>query len=129
MRKTISKAAVAAVAALSLGAALMASTEPAAAQFRHGFGGWGGWHGGWGGWGWRGGYWNGCRWGGCGWGWWPFAAGAGLALAATYPYYGGYGYPYYGGYGYPYGNGCIQLQPVYSRHGRYLGRRWVNVCY
>jgi len=122
MRKTISKSAVAAVVALSLGAALIASTKPAAAQFRYG---WGGWHGGWGGWGWRGG-WNGCRWGGCGWGWWPFAAGAGLALAATYPYYGGY---YYGGYGYPYDNGCVQLQPVYSRHGRYLGRRWVNVCY
>ena len=35
------------------------------------------------------------------------------------------------GYGYddPYGNGCYQLQPVYSRQGIYLGRRWVNVCY
>jgi hypothetical protein len=192
----ISKAVVAAGVALSLCAALVASTEPAAAQFRHGgfgggfhggmggfgggwhggmggfgggwhgggmggwhggMGGWhggvGGWHGGvggwrtagwgggwhgvggwrtagWGGWrghGWRGG-WNGCRWGGCGWGsgwWWPFAAGTGVALAASYPYYGDYGY----GYDDAYDNGCYQLQPIYSRHGLYLGRRWVNVCY
>jgi len=26
-------------------------------------------------------------------------------------------------------NGCVQLVPVYSRRGFYLGRRWVNVCY
>ena len=98
VRKVMSKAAVAAVAALSLCAALVASSEPASAQFRHGgvggfggfhggMGGFGGWHGGMGGWGggwrtagwrggWRGGWggwgwrggWGGCRWGGCGWG-------------------------------------------------------------
>ena len=47
MRNMISQAAVAAVAALSLCAALVASTEPAAAQFRHGggFGGFGGGNG------------------------------------------------------------------------------------
>lgn len=165
MRKTISKAAVAAVAALSLCAVLVASTEPASAAFRlggggfgggwHG-GGWGGgwrgggwggggWRGGWGGggwrtagWGWgggwRGGNWNGCGWGGCGWGggwWWPGVA-TGVALASTYPYWGGdYGYGDYGygNGGYPYDNGCIQRRPVYSRWGRYLGRRWVDVCY
>ena len=43
----------------------------------------------------------------------------GVALASTYPYWGGYGYD----------NGCTQLVPVYSRRGFYLGRRWVNVCY
>jgi hypothetical protein len=153
MRKMISKAAIAAVAAVSLVAALVVSTEPASAQFRHGGfgggfgGGWhggfgGGWHGGFGGggwrgggwgggwrtagWGggWRGGYWNGCRWGGCGWGggwWWPAGIATGVALAGSYPYWGGYGYGY--------DNGCYRLVPVYSRHGHYLGRRWVNVCY
>jgi hypothetical protein len=51
MRKVVSKAAVTAVAALSLGAALVASSEPASAQFRHGGmgGGFGGFHGGMGG--------------------------------------------------------------------------------
>ena len=151
MRKVMSKVAVAAVAALSLCAALVASSEPASAQFRHGggfggfhggMGGFGGWHGnvggwgggwrtaGWGGgwhrgWGWRGG-WGGCRWGGCGWGggwWWPAGLATGVALA-SYPYWGG---DY--GYGYGYDSGCVQAVPVYSRHGVYLGRRWVNVCY
>src|SRR5215470_14079353 len=51
MRKVMSKAAVAAVAALSLCAALVASSEPASAQFRHGGGGFGGFHGGMGGFG------------------------------------------------------------------------------
>ena len=160
MRKVVSKAVVAAVAALSLCAALVASAEPASAQFRHGggggfggfhggMGGMGGWHGGMGGWGggwrtagwgggwrtagwgggWRGG-WGGCRWGGCGWGggwWWPAGVATGVALASSYPYWGGdYGYGY-GGYGND--NGCVQLIPVYSRRGFYLGRRWVNVCY
>src|SRR6516164_2510684 len=51
MRKVMSKAAVAALAALSLCAALVASSEPASAQFRHGGfgGGFGGFHGGMGG--------------------------------------------------------------------------------
>jgi hypothetical protein len=161
MRNRIAKGTVAVLTALSLFAALIAATEPAAAAFRMGGGGFGGWHGGgfggwhgggfgggrgggwgggwrtgWGGNGWRGGWggngWRGgwgCRWGGCGYGgwWWPGAVAGGVALAATYPYWGGYGYGY--GYGYPNDNGCYQLQPVYSRHGRYLGRRWVNVCY
>ena len=148
MRKMISKAATAAVVALSLGGALVVPTEPAAAAFRMGGGGFGGgfhggmggggvggWHGGWGGWrggwgGWRPG-WGGCRWGGCGWGggwWWPAGVATGVALASTYPYWGDYGYGYGYGNGYGYDNGCTQLVPVYSRHGRYLGRRWVNVC-
>jgi hypothetical protein len=117
----------------------------------HGGGGWGGgwrgggWGGGWrgGGWGggWRGG-WGGWRggwggWGCCGWGWggwWPaYALGAGLAANAYYPYYGygygdgyGNGYGYGGGYGY--GNGCWAYHATYSRSGRYLGRRLVNLC-
>ena len=54
-----------------------------------------------GGWGFRGGGWRGGGWGwrGRGWGW--GALGLGLGLAATYPYYGGYGYrPAYYGYAY-----------------------------
>jgi hypothetical protein len=155
MRKVMSKSAVAAVAALSLCAALVASSEPASAQFRHGgfgggfggfhggmggfggfhggMGGFGGWRGNVGGWrtagwggGWRGG-WGGCRWGNCGWGggWW-WPAGVATGVAlASYPYWGG-------DYGYcydsGYDNGCVQQVPVYSRRGIYLGPRWVNVC-
>src|SRR5262245_15007645 len=73
--------------------------------FRGGFraGGWGFRGGGWrgGGWGWRGRGWG---WRGRGWGW--GALGLGLGLAATYPYYRGYGY--YGGYGY---------RPAYYSYG------------
>jgi hypothetical protein len=61
----------------------------------------------------RQGYWYGGRrhYGG---GYWPWlGAGAGLALAATWPYYGGYGY---GGYGY---DDCVQWRPDWG---------WVNVC-
>jgi len=121
MRNTISKAIVAGVAALSLGAALVASTEPAAAQWRHGGGGWhgGGWGGGWHGGGvWHPGYWRGGSWYG---GWWGPAVAAGLAAGAiaTYPYWGGYGY----GYG-----GCWQVRPVYDGYGNFLGNRPVNVC-
>src|SRR5262245_44921358 len=53
---------------------------------------------------WRGGHWRGGRW----WPWW--GVGAGLALAATWPYYGGYGYGY---------DSCVQWVPDYG---------WVNVC-
>jgi hypothetical protein len=42
---------------------------------------------------------------------WPlWGVGAGLALAAAWPYYGGYGYGY---------DSCIQWLPDYG---------WVNVC-
>jgi len=144
MGKMISKATVAAVAALSLCAALVASTEPAAAAFRMGGGGFGGFHGGGMG-GWRGG-WGGYGYRGYGYGGYGYGLGLGYGLALGYPYWGGdYGYPDYGygygypgyGYGYPYagagyaygaGNGCYQRRPVYSRRGSYLGRRWVNVC-
>jgi hypothetical protein len=53
---------------------------------------------------WRGGHWRGGRW----WPWW--GVGTGLALAATWPYYGGYGYGY---------DSCVQWVPDYG---------WVNVC-
>ncbi len=127
MRNTVSKAIIASVAAVALGAALVATTEPAAAQWRGG-GGWhgGGWHGGgWhGGYGrsWHPGYWRGGVWYG---GWWGPAAVAGAlaagALAAgAYPY--GYGY----GYGYP--NGCVQVRPLYAPNGAWIGNGPVNVC-
>jgi hypothetical protein len=118
MRVSISKSAVAGVAAVVLSAATSLTPAPAEAAFFHG-GGFGGFHGGgFGGFhgggfgGWRGGGWGGYGRGGYGYGaygyggwWWPgFATGALLGAAATYPYWGGYyGYPYYGyGYGYPY---------------------------
>lgn len=125
MRKTISKAIVAGVAALSLATAVIATTEPASAQTWHGGGGLhgGGWHGGpgWHGGGvWHNGYWRGGRWYG---GWWGPAVVAGLAAGAiaTYPYWGG-------GYGYGYGGGCWQVRPIYSPNGAYIGQQPVNVC-
>jgi hypothetical protein len=140
MRNTISKAIVAGVAALSLAAAVVATTEPASAQQFHGFHGGGGWHGGGGGWhgggwggrGWHGGGWGGRGWHGGGWGgggWWGPAVVAGLAAGAiatsAYPYYGysDYGYSDYG-----YSDPCWQVRPVYSVGGVYLGNRTVNVC-
>ncbi|MGB8575832.1 MAG: hypothetical protein WCD56_04605 [Pseudolabrys sp.] len=47
------------------------------------------------------------RYGGWG-GYWPWGLGAGLAVAATWPYYGGYGY-----------DDCVQWRPDWG---------WVNVC-
>jgi hypothetical protein len=41
-------------------------------------------------------------------GYWPWGLGAGLAIAATWPYYGGYGY-----------DDCVQWRPDWG---------WVNVC-
>jgi hypothetical protein len=133
MRNTISKVITAGVAALALSASLVATTEPAAAQWRHGYGGWhggyGGWHGG--GYGWHGGgvwhpgYWRGGYWYN---GWWGPAAVAGALAAgaltagaiAASPY--GYGY----GYGAPYG--CIQNRPLYAPNGAWIGNGPVNVC-
>jgi hypothetical protein len=43
-------------------------------------------------------------------GYWPWLGGAGLAVAAAWPYYGGYGYGY---------DSCVRLVPDYG---------WVNVC-
>jgi hypothetical protein len=56
---------------------------------------------------WAGGRWAGWR-GGRFWPWW--GVGAGVALAAAWPYYGGYGYGY---------DSCLQWVPDYG---------WVNVC-
>jgi hypothetical protein len=120
MRNRISKTLVGGVAALSLAAAVVATTEPASAQTWHGGGG--GWHGGgwrgggvWHGGGWRGGHWYG--------GWWGPAVVAGLAAGAiaTAPYWGGYGYGYGGG-------GCWQVRPIYDPAGNYIGQQPVNVC-
>lgn len=121
MRTSLFKAITGSLAALTLGLSL--ATTPASAAFRMGGGGFhGGGFRGYGGWGY----------GGWGWGWgWP---------------YGGYGYYPYGDYGYyPYGayydygygpyngdsyrnGGCVRLRPVYDRHGRYLGRHYVDMC-
>ena len=120
---TISKVAIAGLAALSLTGSLVATTEPAAAAFRgHGGGFHGGFHGG----GWHGGGWHG---GGGHWhgGWAGPAIVGGLAagalLAAPYAY--GYGYgPYgYGGYG-----GCTAYAPMYDAYGNYIGQQLVNRC-
>ena len=116
MRNTISKAIVGGLAALSLAASLVATTEPASAQQWHGGGG--AWHGG-GGRYWHPGYWRGGSWYN---GWWGPAvvAGALAAGALAYPYYG-YGY----GYGY---DSCWQVRPIYSISGAWLGNQQVNVC-
>lgn len=139
MRNTASKAIIASVAALALGASLIATTEPASAQWHGGGGGWhgggGGWHGGgWhgGGWGggwhggggvwhngyWRGGYWNN--------GWWGPAVAVG-ALTAGAIALGAANGGYWGGpYGYP--NGCVQVRPLYAPNGAWIGNGPVNVC-
>jgi hypothetical protein len=65
---------------------------------------------------------GGCWSGWCGGWWWPgFATGAIVGAAATYPYYD---------YDYGYGNedGCWVYRSVY-RHGVYVGRHLVNLCY
>jgi hypothetical protein len=127
MKKIVTAFAVAAM----LATAAVATSGTAEARWG------GGWHGGWGG-GWRGGGWGGGGWGGgwgcCGWGgWWgpAFATGVAAGAVASYPYWGGdYGYGYGNGYGYGSGNGngCWAYHATYSRSGRYLGRRWVNLC-
>jgi hypothetical protein len=95
----------AAALAVTLGVAALATSSPADAW----------WRGGWG-WGWR----------GCCWGPGPWVAGAvvggaavGAAVAASRPYY-------YGGYYYPYGP-----NPYYGPGCRRVwnGYYWVRACY
>src|SRR5260370_36440212 len=105
MRNTISKPLVAGIAALSLMASVLATTEPAAAANWHR----GGWHGG----GWHGGGWHGGRWrGGAGGGGAGVGGGvaAGALLAAPY-------------YGYGDGSGCYSYQPMYDWYGNYIGQQ------
>jgi hypothetical protein len=122
------KAAIGAVAALTLGAGVTATATPSLAQGWHGHS----WHGG--GWrgGGRGGYWRGGRgygWGGGyyggGWGA-PVAAGVigGLALGALAGSAYGYGPAYYG-----YGRCYWQNQPAYDAWGNFSGYQPVQVCY
>ncbi len=111
MRNTISKAAIAGLAALSLTASVFATVEPAAAENWHR--GWhgGGWHGGW-----HGGGWHGRGWAG------PAIVGglaAGALLAAPYAYNYGYGYGYHG---------CTAYQPMYDAYGNYIGQQLVRTC-
>ena len=103
MRTGIKKIGVAAVAALSLLGATLAVSSTAEARYYHR-----GWGGGWAG---------------------PAIVG-GLALgalAASRPYYGGYGYGAYGGY---YDDGCYLRRRVvgYTPWGRPIVRA-VRVCY
>ena len=121
MRNTISRATIAGLAALSLMGSLVATSEPAAAQF-HGGGRGGGIHGG----GFHGGGWHGGGWHGGGWhrggGWAGPAIVGGLAagalLAAPYAYGNGYG-----GYG-----GCTSYAPIYDAYGNYIGQQPVRSC-
>jgi hypothetical protein len=123
MRNTISRAMIAGLAALSLMGSLVATSEPAAAQF-HGGGRGGGHGGGWHGGGWHGGGWHGGGWHGGGHrggGWVGPAIVGGLAagalLAAPYAYGNGYGY-----------GGCTSYAPIYDAYGNYLGQQLVNGC-
>ena len=134
MRNTVSKAIVASLAALAIGAATIGAVEPAAAAgavvWRGGGGGWhggyGGWHGGYGGWHggygrvWRPGYWNGGVWYNGGWAVAGAVAAGALAAGAVaaYPYGYGYGYP----------NPCVQVRPLYAPNGAWIGNGPVNVC-
>ena len=123
MRNTISRATIAGLAALSLMGSLVATSEPAAAQF-HG-GGRGGFHGGGfhGGGGWHGGGWHAGGWHrGGGWAGPAVVGGlaAGALLAAPYAY--GYGY---GPYGY---GGCRSYAPIYDAYGNYIGQQPVYGC-
>jgi hypothetical protein len=124
MRNTISRATIAGLAALSLMGSLIATSEPAAAQFDGGGRG-GGFHGGGfhGGGGWHGGGWHGGRWHRGG-GWAGPAIVGGLAAGALLaePYAYGYGY---GPYGY---GGCTSYAPIYDAYGNYLGQQLVNGC-
>ena len=129
------RAVLGAVAALTLGAAMVGSTAPAEAQWRgHWGGGWGGYRSAvWGGgWRYRPAYWGGYRYrpyygGGA------VAAGlvGGLALGAlaTAPYYG-YGYPYRRAYYAPvaYGGDCwVERRVRINRFGERIVRR-VQIC-
>jgi hypothetical protein len=127
MRNTITRAAIAGLAAGSLMGSLIATNEPAtAAGALHRCGGFhgGGFHGeGFHGGGFHGGGFHGGGWHGGGWhGGWagPAIVGrlaAGELLAAPYAYGG------YRGYG-----GCTYYQPMYDAYGNYLGQQLVNGC-
>jgi hypothetical protein len=109
MNVSLKKTAIAAVAALALGAGVAVSTTAPAEAGPV-------WHHG----GYYGGHWRG--------GWWGPAIGlgiiggviAGAAVANSGPYYGPG--PYYG-------DGCWQPRAMYDAWGRYIGQRMVNVCY
>ncbi len=130
MRKTVSRAILAGVTALAVGAATIGAIEPAAAGgavvWR---GGGGGWHGGYAGWRggpgfygprvWHPGYWNGGAWYG---GWWGPAVAAG-ALAAGALAIGAATAPVYA-----YPDPCIQVRPLYAPNGAWIGNGPVNVC-
>ena len=113
MNGRLKRTAIAAVAALTLGAGVAVSTSAPADAAPPPV-----WHHG----GYYGGHWRG--------GWWGPAVGlgilggviAGAAVANSGPYYGPG--PYYGN-----DDGCWQPRPIYNAWGRYIGQRMVNVCY
>ena len=109
MRAFLNKSTAIALTAALLGLGVAATTTPAAAD--------GAWHPRY----YQGGHWYGGYWGpAVGLGILGLAAGA--AIASQGPSYGPG--PYYG----PGPDGCAAYRPVYDRWGRYLGRRWVDVC-
>jgi hypothetical protein len=109
MTSMLRKAAISAIAALTLGAGITATATPSMAA-------------GWRGHRWHGGYWRGGRWYGGGWGG-PVAAGVlgGLALGAL----AGSAYAYGPGY---YGRCYVQSQPAYDGWGNFAGYQPVQVC-
>jgi hypothetical protein len=123
MTSLLRKAAIGAVAALTLGAGVTSTATPSRAQGWHGHGWHRGGHGGYWrggrGYGWRGGYYGG-GWGG------PVAAGVigGLALGALAGSAYAYGPAYYG-----YGGCYWQNQPAYDAWGNFSGYQPVQVCY
>ncbi len=121
MTKRLRKAAIGAVAALSLGLGMTTVATPSVAQGWHGRGGHG-WHGRGGYGGWHGGYWRGGRGYGGGWGA-PVAAGVlgGLALGAL----AGSAYSYGPGY---YGGCYMQNRPIYDGWGNFVGYQPVQIC-
>jgi hypothetical protein len=121
MVSTLRHAAIASIASLALGLAVLTPGAPGLAATWHGGGG-GGFHGGGGGFHGGGGNWHGGGRGGGGYGGYGgYGLGLGLGLGAL-------GYGAYYGDGYGYDSGCLTYRPVYDRYGRYLGRQPVNVC-
>jgi hypothetical protein len=156
MRVSIRKTLVAAVAAIGMATAVVATSTPAEAQFHGGGGGFhgggfhgggfggGGFHGG----GWRGGGWGRPGWGGGGWGYrragWGWGGGWGGGCWNC-GWGGGWGWGWDPGWAiaaatvpvgvaiasqpaYDGGPGCWVRRRVWTANGHYMGRRMVNIC-
>ena len=121
MRAMLKKPVAVALPALLLGAgAVGAASSPALAWEHGGPGGPGGgpWHHGY----YGGGHWHGGGWGpavGLG----ILGLAAGVAIASQSQAYPPPAYDYGPG-----PDSCTSYQPVYDHWGRYIGRRWVDIC-